>query len=144
MLFDLGNQGSVDIQPLGIKYINLEIHFSKVSRYKSLINGLFSHFHPRTLLVRVNPNALKQNFIQVFCNGLYNIILQLNIFVLLLLSCEICRSYWMNWKTRKNMACKGAISWKILRSSNQLRDKAFIPMVIAPFYRYLFFLSFSL
>lgn len=68
--FDWDNHGSIDIQPLCIKHINLEIHFSRVPRYKSWIDELFSYFHPQTLLVRLSPNALKQNFIQVFCNGI--------------------------------------------------------------------------
>nr|XP_033517726.1 uncharacterized protein LOC117282000 isoform X1 [Nicotiana tomentosiformis] len=55
------------IQPLGIKHINLEILFSWLPRYESFIDELFSYFHPKTLLVRVNSDSSKNNFIQVFC-----------------------------------------------------------------------------
>ncbi|XP_059315905.1 uncharacterized protein LOC132066670 [Lycium ferocissimum] len=67
--FHSGNHQS-NIQPLCIKHINLAILFSSVSRYESLLDELFSYFHPRTVLVRMNSDALKHNFIQVLLNEL--------------------------------------------------------------------------
>ncbi|XP_059277947.1 uncharacterized protein LOC132032197 [Lycium ferocissimum] len=70
VIFHSSNHGSNDIRPLCIKHINLDIHFYGASRYKSLVDELFSYFHPQTLLVRVNSDVLKHNFIQVLLDEL--------------------------------------------------------------------------
>nr|XP_016446494.1 PREDICTED: uncharacterized protein LOC107771598 [Nicotiana tabacum] len=62
--FHFGNRRS-NIQPLSIKHLNLEIPFSWLLRYESLIDELFMYFHPKTLLVRVDSDASKNNFIQI-------------------------------------------------------------------------------
>ncbi|KAG5595479.1 hypothetical protein H5410_036711 [Solanum commersonii] len=61
----LGNLQS-KVEPRRIKNINMEILMWQIPRYESLIDENFSYFHPWTLLVRVNSDALvHNNFIQV-------------------------------------------------------------------------------
>ncbi|WMV28594.1 hypothetical protein MTR67_021979, partial [Solanum verrucosum] len=60
-----------NFEPLRIKNRNLEILMSWIPRYESLIDELLSYFHPQTLLVRVDSDALKyNNFIQVLLDEL--------------------------------------------------------------------------
>ncbi|KAG5604327.1 hypothetical protein H5410_025819 [Solanum commersonii] len=54
-----------NIGPLCIKHMTLEVLSLLVPRYESLMNKLFSYFHPRTLLVRVDSDAQSCNFIQL-------------------------------------------------------------------------------
>jgi len=49
------------VEPLCIKNINVEILMSRIPRYESLIDEIFSYFHPQTLLVRVNSDELMYN-----------------------------------------------------------------------------------
>jgi len=49
------------VEPLRIKNINVEILMSRIPRYESLIDEIFSYFHPQTLLVRVNSDELMYN-----------------------------------------------------------------------------------
>ncbi|MCE0481992.1 hypothetical protein HAX54_040292 [Datura stramonium] len=68
----ISNSGNLqsNIEPLCIKHINLEVLVSQVPIYESLTDELFSYFHLRTLLVRVNQDVLNCNFIQVLLDEL--------------------------------------------------------------------------
>ncbi|XP_049364712.1 uncharacterized protein LOC125829541 [Solanum verrucosum] len=63
--FQPGNLG-----PLCIKCINLVIQSSFKPRYESFLAEFFGYFHPRTLVVTVNSDAHKHDFIQVLMNEL--------------------------------------------------------------------------
>ncbi|XP_049404386.1 uncharacterized protein LOC125867836 [Solanum stenotomum] len=59
-----------NLEPLCIKHINLVIQSSLKPRYESFLAEFFGYFHPRTLVVTVNSNARKHDFIQVLMNEL--------------------------------------------------------------------------
>ncbi|XP_049404860.1 uncharacterized protein LOC125868274 [Solanum stenotomum] len=59
-----------NLQPLCIKRINLVIQSSLKPRYESFLAEFFGYFHPRTLVVTVNSDARKHDFIQVLMNEL--------------------------------------------------------------------------
>ncbi|KAG5604353.1 hypothetical protein H5410_025845 [Solanum commersonii] len=59
-----------NLEPLCIKHINLVIQSSLKPRYESFLAEFFGYFHPRTLVVTVNSDAQKHDFIQVLMNEL--------------------------------------------------------------------------
>ena len=57
------------LQPVCIKRINLVIQYSFKPRYESFLAEFFAYFHPRSLVVTVNSDARKHDFIRVLlCN----------------------------------------------------------------------------
>ncbi|KAK4715736.1 hypothetical protein R3W88_014074 [Solanum pinnatisectum] len=52
-----------NLQPLCIKRINLVLQSSLKPRYESFLAEFFGYFHPRTLVVTVNSDARKHDFI---------------------------------------------------------------------------------
>ncbi|TMW87716.1 hypothetical protein EJD97_019584 [Solanum chilense] len=59
-----------NLEPLRINRITLVIQPSLKPRYESFLAELFGYFHPRILVVRVNPDARKHDFIQVLVSEL--------------------------------------------------------------------------
>ncbi|XP_025886753.2 uncharacterized protein [Solanum lycopersicum] len=58
------------LQPVCIKRINLVIQYSFKPRYESFLAEFFAYFHPRSLVVTVNSDARKHDFIRVLMNEL--------------------------------------------------------------------------
>uniref|UniRef100_M1B9M2 Uncharacterized protein n=1 Tax=Solanum tuberosum TaxID=4113 RepID=M1B9M2_SOLTU len=59
-----------NLEPLCVKRINLVIQSSFKPRYESFLAEFFGYFHPRILVVTVNSDARKHDFIQVLMNEL--------------------------------------------------------------------------
>lgn len=115
--FHFGNRRS-NIQPLSIKHLNLEIPFSWLLRYESLIDELFMYFHPKTLLVRVDSDASKNNFIQVLCK-VTTYSPQYFLISISLSTLYLCYEFvdfveWIKKKCHKRYKCSTYMCWRCL------------------------------